>query len=112
MAWSIEFAPSARKALRDLDPPVAKRILKFLGERIAPLEDPRCIGEALQGSALGGVLEVPRGRLPDHLRHRGRAAEGAGGAHRQPAGSLPLKALDNPGEVTLKGCLPLSSFSL
>ena len=37
MAWSIEFAPSARKALRDLDPPVAKLILKFLGERIAPL---------------------------------------------------------------------------
>jgi len=53
MAWSIEFVPSARKELRDLDPPVARRILKFLSERIAPLEDPRCIGEALQGSRLG-----------------------------------------------------------
>ena len=53
MAWSIDFAPSARKQLRDLDPPVARRILEFLFERIAPLEDPRSIGEALHGSRLG-----------------------------------------------------------
>lgn len=53
MAWRIEFAPSARKALKDLDPTVAHRILKFLSERIAPAEDPRAIGEALKGSKLG-----------------------------------------------------------
>lgn len=53
MAWSIEFTPNARKALRDLDKPVVHRILKFLNERIAPLEDPRCVGEALKGSELG-----------------------------------------------------------
>ena len=53
MAWSIEFTPSARKALRALDPPVALRILTFLSERIEPLEDPRLIGEARQGSRVG-----------------------------------------------------------
>jgi mRNA interferase RelE/StbE len=53
MTWRIEFAPGARKALKDLDPTVARRILKFLSERIAPTEDPRAIGEALRGSKLG-----------------------------------------------------------
>jgi len=32
---------------------VARRILAFLHERVATLEDPRSIGEALKGSALG-----------------------------------------------------------
>ena len=53
MAWRIEFSPGAHKELKDLDPPVARRILKFLVERIAPCEDPRSIGEALKGSKLG-----------------------------------------------------------
>jgi mRNA interferase RelE/StbE len=53
MAWRIELSPVAQKGLRNLDGTVARRILKFLHERIAPLEDPRCIGEALKGSELG-----------------------------------------------------------
>jgi mRNA interferase RelE/StbE len=53
MAWSIEFSPGAHKGLRNLDPTVTRRILKFLHERIAPLDDPRSIGEALKGSELG-----------------------------------------------------------
>jgi len=53
MAWRIEIAPAARTALRDLDPPVAWRILSFIHERIAPLDDPRRLGEALQGSRFG-----------------------------------------------------------
>ena len=53
MAWRIEFATGARKALKDLDPTIVRRILKFLSERIAPAEDPRAIGEALKGSKLG-----------------------------------------------------------
>ena len=32
---------------------MARRILAFLHERVATLEDPRSIGEALKGSALG-----------------------------------------------------------
>jgi mRNA interferase RelE/StbE len=53
MAWRIEFDPAARKELDKLDRPVARRILAFLGERLAPLEDPRSLGEALKGSKLG-----------------------------------------------------------
>lgn len=47
MAWKIEFAKSAAKTLGKLDKPVAKRIVKFLQERIA--DDPNAVGEALQG---------------------------------------------------------------
>lgn len=53
MAWRIELGRDAEKALDKLDRPVAQRILRFLYERVAPLDDPRSIGEALQGSKLG-----------------------------------------------------------
>lgn len=53
MAWRIELGRDAEKALDKLDRPVAQRILRFLYERVAPLEDPRSIGEALKGSQLG-----------------------------------------------------------
>jgi mRNA interferase RelE/StbE len=53
MVWRIEFADSAAKQLRKLDPQVSKRILTFLRDRIAPLDDPRSIGEALRGKELG-----------------------------------------------------------
>lgn len=53
MAWRIEFADSAAKQLRKLDPQVARRILTFLRDRVAPLDDPRSIGEALHGKELG-----------------------------------------------------------
>jgi mRNA interferase RelE/StbE len=49
MAWAIEFDEAARRELNKLDPTVARRILKFLLERVAKLEDPRKIGERLQG---------------------------------------------------------------
>ncbi len=53
MAWQIEFEDAALKELAKLDKPVAKRILAFLRERVAVLDDPRSIGEALKGSKLG-----------------------------------------------------------
>ena len=53
MAWRIEFADSAAKQLRKLDPQIARRILTFLRDRIAPLDDPRSLGEALRGKLLG-----------------------------------------------------------
>ena len=53
MAWKIELAQEAEKELDKLDPQVARRILRFLHERVAPLEDPRSIGKALKGSKLG-----------------------------------------------------------
>jgi mRNA interferase RelE/StbE len=53
MAWRIEFDPAARKELDKLDREVARRIIRFLAERLAPLDDPRSIGEALKGAKLG-----------------------------------------------------------
>jgi mRNA interferase RelE/StbE len=53
MAWKIELDPGAERELSKLDPPVARRILGFLHDRLATLEDPRSIGEALKGSTLG-----------------------------------------------------------
>ena len=39
--------------LGKLDTQQAKRILKFVRERVAKLEDPRRVGEALHGSRFG-----------------------------------------------------------
>jgi len=53
MAWRIEFDPAAERELDKLDPQVAKRILTFLHRRVANLDDPRSLGEALKGPRLG-----------------------------------------------------------
>lgn len=53
MVWRIEFDDGARKDLAGLDKPIARRIIRFLRERIADLEDPRSVGEALKGARLG-----------------------------------------------------------
>jgi len=53
LAWRIEFAASAAKQLRRLDSAVARRILAFLRERVAPADDPRSISDALKGVDLG-----------------------------------------------------------
>lgn len=53
MAWTIELSSLAQKNLGQLDPQVARRVLSFLHERVAHLDDPRSIGEALKGVRLG-----------------------------------------------------------
>jgi len=53
MAYNVELSESAERELGKLDAQQAKRILKFLHERVARLDDPRSIGEALHGSRLG-----------------------------------------------------------
>lgn len=53
MAWRIEVSPLADRDLARLDPQHTKRILKFLYERVAKLDDPRSIGKAMQGPSLG-----------------------------------------------------------
>jgi mRNA interferase RelE/StbE len=50
MDWTIELDPIVDRELDKLDPQQAKRILRFLFDRVAHLEDPRSIGEALKGS--------------------------------------------------------------
>ena len=49
--WAIEFDPAARRELDELDKPVARRIAKFLYERLGKLDDPRKIGERPSGSS-------------------------------------------------------------
>ena len=53
MAFEIEFDPDAVKDLRKLDRSVQQRLVGFLKERVASLENPRELGEALAGAALG-----------------------------------------------------------
>jgi mRNA interferase RelE/StbE len=53
MAWKIDFDPAALKELEKLDKPLERRILKFLRERVAKLDDPRQIGARLQGTLSG-----------------------------------------------------------
>ncbi len=53
MAWKIELSQDADRQLDKLDPQAARRILKFLHDRVSRLDNPRSIGEALRGAKLG-----------------------------------------------------------
>ncbi len=49
MAWTIEYADTAKKQLRKLDKIAARRIVDFMDERVAPSENPPGMGKALKG---------------------------------------------------------------
>ena len=72
MAWKIELTPTADRELDKLDPQVGRRILRFLHQRIAPLDDPRRLGEALQGDDLGSYWKYRIGnyRVIAEIQHR------------------------------------------
>lgn len=53
MAWRIELSTLGQKHIAKLDPQTRERVLRFLFERVAKLDDPRTIGEALKGTELG-----------------------------------------------------------
>ena len=53
MAWRVELSSQGQRHLDALDRQVARRVLSFLFERVAQLEDPRSIGDALKGTRLG-----------------------------------------------------------
>lgn len=63
MAWQIELSQLGQKNIAQLDPQTRKRVLKFLQQRVATLDNPRSIGEALKGSRLG---ELWKYRVGDH----------------------------------------------
>jgi mRNA interferase RelE/StbE len=52
-AWSISFEPKAEKDLQRLSSVDRGRILRYLSERIAPLDDPRLLGKALTANFAG-----------------------------------------------------------
>jgi mRNA interferase RelE/StbE len=49
LAWTIEYAETAKKQLRKLDKAVARRIVDFMDERVALSDDPRRLGKAMKG---------------------------------------------------------------
>ncbi len=51
MAWRIDLSDTATKQLSKIGRPEAKRIVAFLRDRLAPLDDPRQLGHALKGAA-------------------------------------------------------------
>ena len=62
MIWTIEYTRTAESQLRKLDRQIARRILDYLDDKIAPLENPRTRGKALTG-VLG---ELWRYRIGDY----------------------------------------------
>lgn len=53
MSWNINYTDTAKKQLKKFDRQVALRIVDFMDERIARLDDPRSTGKALTGLLLG-----------------------------------------------------------
>ncbi len=49
MIWQLSWTERGRRSFEKLDPQIRKRLLKFLVERITPLEVPRAHGEPLAG---------------------------------------------------------------
>lgn len=62
MAWKVEITPEASAELKNLGTTEARRILKFLFERLQNRDDPRKIGEALKGN----LREFWRYRVGDY----------------------------------------------
>lgn len=54
MAWTIKYTSTAESQLRKLDKPTARRILDYMEQRVAVLENPRTLGKPLSG-VLGGL---------------------------------------------------------
>ena len=50
MAWIVELTPEAVDNLKKIGTADAKRILKFLHNRLLHHDNPRAIGDRLQGS--------------------------------------------------------------
>jgi mRNA interferase RelE/StbE len=63
MAWRIEFERAAARELDMLGSQSSGRVLRFFRDRVAPLEDPRSIGQALKGDRFG---ELWRYRIGDY----------------------------------------------
>ncbi|MDH6504782.1 type II toxin-antitoxin system RelE family toxin [Polynucleobacter sphagniphilus] len=53
MAWIIKYTESSSKQLKKLDKQTALRVLDYMDERVAILDDPRALGKNLKGHKLG-----------------------------------------------------------
>lgn len=50
MTWQIEFTNTVAKQFSKLDKPVKERIVNFLENRLATMDNPKQTGKALQGT--------------------------------------------------------------
>ncbi len=53
MAWIVNYTESALRQLKKLDRSVALRVVDYMDERVATLEDPRALGKNIVGPKLG-----------------------------------------------------------
>ena len=53
MAWIIKYTESSSKQLKKLDKQTALRVLDYMDERVAVLDDPRALGKNLKGPKIG-----------------------------------------------------------
>lgn len=53
MAWTINYTESALRQLKKLDKSIALRVVDYMDERVAILDDPRTLGNNLVGPKLG-----------------------------------------------------------
>ncbi|MEV2275088.1 type II toxin-antitoxin system RelE/ParE family toxin [Nocardiopsis sp. NPDC049922] len=51
----VKFHDDAKREPRKLDGQAARRVLRFLDDRISGSEDPRALGDALKGNRLGDL---------------------------------------------------------
>ena len=61
MAWAINYTETARRELKKLDQPVARRIMDFLDDRVAKQDDR--VAKQDDPSKLGKALSGPVGTL-------------------------------------------------
>jgi mRNA interferase RelE/StbE len=53
LAWIIKYTESSSKQLKKLDKQTALRVLDYMDERVAALDDPRSLGKNLKGPKIG-----------------------------------------------------------
>jgi len=53
LVWIIKYTESSSKQLKKLDKQTALRVLDYMDERIAVLDDPRSVGKNLRGPKMG-----------------------------------------------------------
>ena len=66
MAWRVEFDAGALRDVHALDKQVARRITRFLRERLAQMDNPRGLGAPLRNPTSGpGAVPLWRYRVGD-----------------------------------------------
>jgi mRNA interferase RelE/StbE len=53
LAWIIKYTESSSRQLKKLDKQTALRVLDYMDERVAVLDDPRSLGKNLKGPKIG-----------------------------------------------------------